>query len=608
MFTKPRPGESIADLFLDLAAEWDHDKNGELTPADLLPGSSARVWWRCSACQHGWATTVNSRALRGSGCQKCWHVRRGRLKATPRPGQSLADQHPELAPEWHPTRNGDLKPTDVKPASNKKVWWQCAKGHEWLVAPCDRLRGEQCPKCAKREKALRRATPKLGASLADLYPEIAVEWHPTKNRPLTASNVNPGSKTRRWWKCRNCSHDWQTDPDHRTRRGDGCPKCAPARQSKTASTPKPGQSLGEKLPDLAAEWHPTLNLPLTPFDVRPRGGASVWWRCRFGHVWKAKIAPRAVGIGCPKCSVIGVSQRETRLKYELIAAGLPVDPEHAPIAVGGRRPVRADIVIPDLRVVVEYDGSYYHASLSRRDRTQTAALEAAGWIVLRVRELPLPSIGGNEVFVTSTETIKSLARKVLEALEAMGYRARRLSEYLEDPETWGDTAASIALNKFRAKSLASEHPAIAKQFDLAANHPITPDSVPPGTMNKYWWKCDVCGYKWQASVNQRLAPRGCKPCGVKRRAASSSLPVPGVSFADLFPTAAEQWHPTRNAPLTPKDVAPASNKVVWWQCHRGHEWQARVATRREYGQCRECPISESGRQRKRTPSVKPTSA
>jgi Probable Zinc-ribbon domain/Protein of unknown function (DUF559) len=525
---------------------------------------------------------------------------------TPQPGQSFADLFPDAAREWHPTRN-DHGPTDVKGGSNKRVWWRCNEGHEWFVAPVNRRNGEKCPECSKRLSAIKRSIPKPGQSLTDLFPDIAAEWHATKNAPLTAADVNPGSKTPRWFKCGKCGRVWETQPDHRTRRGDGCPgMCRSERQSRTASKPKPGESLAEKLPALAAEWHPTLNDPLTPFDIRPRGKAFVWWRCRFGHVWRAKVAPRAVGIGCPDCSIIGVSERETRLKFELEAAGLAVDHDHPRIAVTDRRPVKADIVVPDLHLVVEYDGSYYHAGKPRGDRNQTAALESAGWTVLRVRELPLPSLGGHEVFVTSTESIKSLTCKVLRALNEIGCRAPLQSEYLADTELWAERAANSALNKYRSKSLATEHSDLARQFDVEANDGISPESVPPGTMNKYWWKCDVCGYKWRASVNQRLAPRGCKPCGVKRRAEGRSRPAPGSSFAGLFPDVAKEWHPTRNAPLTASQVTPASNKVVWWQCARGHEWEARIAFRREFGRCRECPKSESGRQRDRRPAKQRT--
>lgn len=224
--------------------------------------------------------------------------------------------------------------------------------------------------------------------------------------------------------------------------------------------------------------------------------------------------------------------------------------------------------------------------------------------MLRVREEPLTPLGGNEVFVSPTESIKSVTRKVLEGLNSMGYDASRRRDYLREPALWAERAANNALRRYRAKSLATEHPDLARQFDVEANDGISPEGVHPGSMNKYWWTCDECGYKWQASVSQRLAPRGCKPCGVRRRANGRSQPQPGKSFADLFPEVAKQWHPTKNGPLTASQVAPASNKLVWWQCHRGHEWQARVATRREFGQCRLCPISESGRKRRRKPPQK----
>ena len=46
---------------------------------------------------------------------------------------SLAETHPEIAKEWHPTLNGDLTPRDFTHGSDKKPWWKCDKGddHEW---------------------------------------------------------------------------------------------------------------------------------------------------------------------------------------------------------------------------------------------------------------------------------------------------------------------------------------------------------------------------------------------------------------------------------------------------------------------------------------------
>ena len=184
--------------------------------------------------------------------------------AADEPALTARSAHPR-----HPTLNGDRKPSEVRAGSNQKVWWQCEHGHAWFAPPVGRKRGEGCPDCAPIKAAIKRATPKAGKSLTDLYPEIAADWHPTKNAPHTAADVNPGSKTKRHWLCQTCGWEWKTDPDHRTRSKRGCPACARAKISSDKSKPGPGESLAEKLPELAAEWHPTLNAPRTPDILAP---------------------------------------------------------------------------------------------------------------------------------------------------------------------------------------------------------------------------------------------------------------------------------------------------------------------------------------------------
>lgn len=40
-----------------------------------------------------------------------------------------------------------------------------------------------------------------------------------------------------------------------------------------------------------------------------------------------------------------------------------------------------------------------------------------------------------------------------------------------------------------------------------------------------------------------------------------------------------QWHPSKNAPLSPQTVTYGSKRQVWWRCEHGHEWQAIVKSR-----------------------------
>jgi hypothetical protein len=70
-------------------------------------------------------------------------------------------------------------------------------------------------------------------------------------------------------------------------------------------------------PDIAAEWHPTKNGDLTADDVTRGAGRPVWWRCQFGHEWKATVNHRtAKGVGCPRCrqprKVVAVTGRGRR--------------------------------------------------------------------------------------------------------------------------------------------------------------------------------------------------------------------------------------------------------------------------------------------------------
>lgn len=66
--------------------------------------------------------------------------------------KSLAETHPDLALEWHPTKNGELTPQDVSKGSDKKAWWKCMYEHEWEAAISSRSQGSGCPVCVKNRK------------------------------------------------------------------------------------------------------------------------------------------------------------------------------------------------------------------------------------------------------------------------------------------------------------------------------------------------------------------------------------------------------------------------------------------------------------------------
>ena len=127
----------------ELLDEWDSARNQPLTPDTISYGSKRKVWWTC-AHGHHWQTAVHVRTGSGTGCPYC----SGRL---PVPGETdLATLYPDIAKEWHPTKNGTLTPDQVLPGSHRPVWWRCAHGHEWRAIVKSRVSGAGCPICANK--------------------------------------------------------------------------------------------------------------------------------------------------------------------------------------------------------------------------------------------------------------------------------------------------------------------------------------------------------------------------------------------------------------------------------------------------------------------------
>ena len=190
-----------------LSGEWHPTKNRNLTPKDITPGCNKKVWWRCQK-NHEWQAIVKSR-VKGAGCPFCIG-----LYASEENNLQVVD--PKLAKEWHPVKNGSLSPRDVLPYSQKTVWWQCIKGHEWQTRIAMRTRGKGCPGCSGR-------TPTKEYNLQVVNPKLSEEWHPTKNGDLTPKDVLPGSHKKVWWQCEK-GHAWKAFVFSR-KRGTGCPHC-----------------------------------------------------------------------------------------------------------------------------------------------------------------------------------------------------------------------------------------------------------------------------------------------------------------------------------------------------------------------------------------------
>lgn len=302
-FPAPKPGQSLAERFPQIATLWNRSLNQDLTPSMVTSRSVRRVWWRCPV-GHEFIRSVHNMVAVGGCCSRCKSTgRRARREGL----------HPQVAAEWHPTKNGDLTPSDVTRYSQRKVWWLGTCGHSWRASPAIRAGyATGCPKCSTIGSGDRFTawTQGSSASLAERHPEIAAQWHPTKNGDLTPADVTYGSAKRVWWQCSE-GHEWVNTVNSRTGRGRGCWCCAyPVRVPKPEA-PHPGRSLGEVAPDLAAQWHEAKNGLVTTRDIEIDSTQKVWWRCEKGHEWSSTPASRSTSrSGCRACA--NKSERNSR--------------------------------------------------------------------------------------------------------------------------------------------------------------------------------------------------------------------------------------------------------------------------------------------------------
>lgn len=206
--------------------------------------------------------------------------------------RNLKTLYPEIACEWHPTKNGALRAEDVKPMSDKKVWWLCRRrGHSYQSVISSRTSGDNgCPYCSKR-KSIPGET-----DLATLRPDIAAEWHPTKNNGVKPTEVGKGSDRKFWWKCPR-GHEYEMSVYNRTRVGrkGNCPYCSKHK-------PIAGESdAGTICKEIYQFWDCDKN-DTNPSDYLPNSGAKVWMKCEKGHSWQITILLFVRRRNCPYCN------------------------------------------------------------------------------------------------------------------------------------------------------------------------------------------------------------------------------------------------------------------------------------------------------------------
>lgn len=497
----------------ELLRDWDWERNNPRQPSEYTPCSNSKVHWKCHKCGYKWDVKISNR-VHGRGCPACAG------KAVYRGHNDFATTEPEMAKEWHPIKNGDLKPSDVMRGEARKVWWLCPQGHAYQASLNKRTSDHTgCSICnlgrqtSFREQAFyyyikklypntisRYKTEWLGRMEIDIYiPEkqLAIEydgaaWHKEskfgRERKKYELCREHGIKL---WRIKECmpQNGWdladkmfgisnvETEEGFQALLKSVLDELDPTSNFWTRTNPlkfhsdievnlrrdryeiirycsSVKNSLAEKCPAIAKEWHPTRNHDWLPSALSWKSERRVWWLCpRCGNEYEATVVHRVSGTDCPKCS---------RLKFA---------------ATYRKKRIEKNGGISDEKLLRE-------------------------WNYERNGDL-LP-----ELFPPGCED------KVWWKCSVCGYEWQ--AKIANRTHGRGCPCCSNHVVVKGKNDLLTLYPKLCEEWDWAKNGTLRPDQVLPGRNGKVWWICSKCGYSYAAPPARRTrCGSGCRKCADK---------------------------------------------------------------------------------------------
>jgi len=465
---------------------------------------------------------------------------------------------PTLMAEWDWERNNELglDPKTSTVGSHKKAWWKCFKGHEWQAIIKSRNNENGCPYCSGRF-AIKGETDLLTTN-----PILAREWNYEKNDELKPEEFAANSNKKVWWKC-NKGHEWQAIIASRNN-GRGCPYCS------GKNVVKGKNDLETLNPKLAEEWNYEKNGRTKPEEVTLNSHVKAWWKCAKGHEWQATIANRNKGRNCPICN----AESNTSFPEYVILFYLKKHGKE-PIHRYKEKGYELDIYIPSKKIAIEYDGEFYHKNKTKKDLEKNLKCKKDGIKLYRIRE-GLPSLDDSSIDYFVDKSQKNLAEVIQKILsEITG------SDVDIDIKRDAIKIENLREHAEKENSLLFVNPKIAKEWNYEKNGNMRPENITANSRSSVWWKCGK-GHEWQAVIYSRNSGRGCPYCSGKKVLKGYN------DLATINPKLASEWNYEKNVNLKPEDFMPNSNKIVWWKCGKGHEWQAAIYSRNSGRGCPYC--------------------
>lgn len=388
------------------------------------------------------------------------------------------------------------------------------------------------------------------------------EWDSNKNT-LSPIDVTLGSSIKVWWKC-DKNHPFEAMISNRVK-GTKCPYCSGRKVLKGFN------DLYTTNPELIKEWDFDKNI-LRPDEVSKGSNKVVWWKCKKGHSFQQRISHRASdGSGCVICNNNGTSLPEIAI---FICFKEIFKNTKNRIKINN---IEYDICVPELNLLIEYDGMPWHEDREEKDRKKYLFAKNNGYCFLRIVEYNRNSKRkGHRVYNEENVIYLEKYPKMQETCyNIQKYISKLYNKHIifNDLDSIEQRALEYSKTIERKNSLGFMFPEIAKEWNYEKNGKLSPFDFSSHSSYIVWWKCQN-GHEWQAAIHSRTRKlsTGCPACS------GNSVLIGVNDLKSLRPDLVLEWDYSKNKGK-PEDYGVNSPKKVYWICKNGHSFQATVYQR-----------------------------
>ena len=511
-----------------LMAEWCFEKNSQLGfyPEKTTHASTKLVWWKCQKCDYSWTQTPASRTSKNRICPAC----SGKKLISGK--NDLATISPDISSSWDYEKNYPLTPKEVKPFTNKKVWWICENKHSYAMKIGHRSEGHGCPYCAGTKTIVGENdfATWCRQSGKDF---LLLEWRGDVDG-IYPHTVSRNSKQTVLWECRICGNQWAATIASRST-NIMCPKCA----SRT-KTSFPEQAIlfyiSKLFPD-AVNRYSNSSLGITELDIFiPSISVGIEYDGKAWHNSDNAMQKELCKYeNCKKANIKLIRVREKALSQENANCDYVVDSPYTTLGANFKEfddCIKKVLLLlyPSTSIVVD----------TEKDRMSILELFYSNLLSGSLLE-KFPNISSEwHPFLNGRITPAMVPAYSNESFYFLCPKGHEYDAIVSKRTKRNDSCPYCSGRRVLRghNDLFTTHPDLIKEWDFEKNEKISPYEISKGFEGKVWWKCSE-QHSFLTSPNTRTSQGvGCPKCngGVSKSVASYTL---DGEFIDIFKSVSE---------------------------------------------------------------------